>query len=129
VAVIEYASVHPALRAGNPEFGDSIAEHLACDEEGLQHVLVGDLTRFLLAARDRGDDELVGRCLHFLDEALRDGDPMVQNLVQLSFVENVGPFVGDAATFNETWPTALRREAERQRDWKRGDPGPASVCG
>jgi hypothetical protein len=40
---------------------------------------------------------------------------MVQNLVQLSFVENVGPFVGDAATFNETWPTALRREAERQR--------------
>jgi hypothetical protein len=54
---------------------------------------------------------------------------MVQNLVQLSFVENVGPFVGDAATFNETWPTALRREAERQRDWKRGDPGPASVCG
>jgi hypothetical protein len=57
------------------------------------------------------------------------GTAMVQNLVQLSFVENVGPFVGDAATFNETWPTALRREAERQRDWKRGDPGPASVCG
>jgi hypothetical protein len=117
------------LRAAIPEFGDSIAEHLACDEEGLQHVLVGDFTRFILAARDRGDDELVGRCLHFLDEALRDGDPMVQNLVQLSFVENVGPFVGDAATFTETWPTALRREAERQRDWKRGDPGPASVWG
>jgi len=73
VAVIEYASVHRALRAAIPEFGDSIAEHLACDEEGLQHVLVGDLTRFLLAARDRGYDELVGRCLHFLDEALRDG--------------------------------------------------------
>jgi hypothetical protein len=42
-------------------------------------------------------------------------------------VESVGPFVGDAASFIEGWPPALRREAEGQRDWRPGDPGPTSV--
>jgi hypothetical protein len=127
--VIEYPTVHEALRAAIPEFSGEIDEHFASNEEMLQHVLFGDFTRFVMDAQARGDEELVRRCLAFLEEALRDGDKNVVTLVQVSFVENVGPFIGDVAEFVETWPTALRAEAQRQRDWKRGDPGPFSVWG
>jgi hypothetical protein len=130
VVAMPYSSIIDVLRERIPEFGPSIDESIGIDEgEVLPHVIFGDLTRFVLGARDRGDDQVVRRCLDFLDEALRDGDPLVQNLVQVSFVENVGPFVGDVATFVRTWPTALGREAERQRDWKPGDPGPMSLWG
>lgn len=103
------------LRERVPEFCPSIDKSIGFDEgEVLQHPIFGDFTRFVLAARDRRDTDLTARCLLFLDEALREGDAMVQNLVQVSFVENVGPFVGDAATFIETWPIATRSASRRQ---------------
>ncbi len=57
----------------------------------LPHLLFGDLTRFVLDAHARGDDDLVRRALAFLNKAFREGDDIVQNLVGMSFVENVGP--------------------------------------
>jgi hypothetical protein len=130
VGAIAYTSVIDALRERVPEFGPSIDDAITSDEgEVLPHVIFGDLTRFVLSARARGDDELVARSLSFLEEAIRDGDGMVVNLVQVSFVENVGPFVGEAAAFVAEWPSALRHEAERQRDWRQGDPGPPSPWG
>jgi hypothetical protein len=130
VTAISYPSVMDVLRERIPEFGPSIDESVGFnDGEVLPHVIFGDLTRFVLAARHRHDTDLVRRCLSFLDEALREGDEMMQNLVQVSFVENVGPFSGDAAAFVATWPTSLRQEAERQRGWKPGNPGPAGPWG
>jgi hypothetical protein len=129
VAVVSYERVVDLLRSEVPEFAPEIDEHLEDSGEALPHVLFGDFSRFVVAARVAGDAPLVDRCLAFLEEALNDGDAQVRNLVQVSFVENVGPWDGDAATFIETWPPNLRKEAERQRDWKPGDPGPASAWG
>jgi hypothetical protein len=126
-APIEYSTVHERLRAVLPEFGDTIDEHIVDYDDVLAHVLFGDLTRFVLDARQRGDDELVARCLAFLDQAMRDGDDQVVNLVQVSFVENIGPWNDDIAAFVESWPEPLKREVERQRNWKPGDPGPVGM--
>lgn len=120
VAGLVYSDVHEALREAVPEFGPVIDEHIAYYEGPVQHVLFGDLTRFVLGARQRGDHLLVERCLGFLDVALRDGDDEVQNLVAVSFVENVELWDDDVRDFIRSWPTALLAEAERQRGWQPG---------
>ena len=85
------------MREAVPEFGRAIDEHITYhDGDVLKHVPFGDLTRFILAAEERGDHDLVRRCLSFLDLALREGDSDVQNLVGVSFVENVGPWDAEA---------------------------------
>jgi hypothetical protein len=121
---ISYDSVHVSLVEAVPEFAPVLAEHLEDqDGETLQHLLFGDLTRFVVDAYERGDEALVSRCLGFLDQALRDGDEMTQNLVAVSFVENVGPWDEDVQEFIAGWPSALREEARRQLEGQPGDPG------
>jgi len=116
-----YSDVEQVLREAVPEFGPVIDEHIAFNDELLPHVLFGDLTRFVLVAHDQGNEELVRRCLVFLDEALREGDAMLENLVAVSFVENVEPWDPAMTRFIESWPAGLRQEAEEQRDWTPGD--------
>ncbi len=115
---LAYSEVESALRAAVPEFASSIEEHLADNDELLPHVLFGDLTRFVVAAHQRGEGDLVRRVLTFLDSALRDGDDKVQNLVEVSFIENVGPWDEAQKRFIASWPDALRAEADRLRDWR-----------
>ena len=118
MAALAYSGVTDALRESLPEFSDAIDEHVADYDEVLPHLLFGDLTLFVLKAQDDGDDEIVRRALAFLDGALREGDDAVQNLVGVSFVENVGPWDPNQAAFIASWPEALRLEAEQQRDWR-----------
>lgn len=72
----------------------------------------------MLRAREEGHHTVVREALMFLDEALRQGDDEVENLVAVSFVENVGPWDPGQAAFIEGWPPALRAEARRQREWR-----------
>lgn len=115
---ITYNDVVDELLKHVPEFRDEVEEHREFHGELLPHVLFGDLTRFVLRAREEGQDELVQRALGFLDEALRRGDEQVDNLVSLSFVQNVEPWGPEYAAFIEEWPPALQDEAQRQRDWR-----------
>jgi hypothetical protein len=119
VVALAYSEVTSTLRVALPEFAGAIDGHVADYDEVLPHVLFGDLTRFVLDGYQRGDDDLVRRALAFLDSALREGDDAVQNLVGVSFVENVGPWDPDQAHFIAGWPDCLRLEAEQQRDWRR----------
>jgi hypothetical protein len=118
VVALEYSEVATALRVALPEFAAAIDEHVADNDEMLPHVLFGDLTRFVIDGYQRGDNDLVRRALAFLDNALREGDDAVQNLVGVSFVENVGPWDPNQAHFIASWPDGLRLEAEQQRDWR-----------
>jgi hypothetical protein len=121
VATVAYSEVHKALRAAVPDFGSVIDQHIGAHDGVLPHVLFGDLTRFVLDAHERADAEVEQRCLEFLDHALKEGDELVQNLVAVSFVENVGPWDAEMAGFIASWPDALRSEATRQREWRRGN--------
>ena len=128
VPALAYSVIHEQLVQAVPEFEHELAAHL---EENfgkpLPHVLFGDLTRFVLAAYAAGDADLVERCLRFLEEAMGASDNMVRNLVQVSFVENVRPWDPAMELFVGSWQALLRAEAERQCNWKPGDPGPASI--
>jgi hypothetical protein len=92
-----------------PEFGGVLAEHLAKnDGEPRPHPLFVDLARFVLEAVGRDNIQLTARTLGFLDRALRSGDEYVQQLVMVSFVENVAPWDRDMAPFLAIWPLRLR---------------------
>ena len=115
---ISYDDVIEHLLEQLPEFRAEVEDHIQFNEGLLPHVLFGDLTRFVLRAREQGRDDVVRRALEFLDEALRHGDEQVDNLVSVSFVENVGPWDPAQADFIDEWPHALRDEAVRQRNWQ-----------
>jgi hypothetical protein len=95
-----------------------VNEHIAFYEEWLPHLLFGDLTDFVLAARAAGDTGTVRAVLNVLDSALASSDDYVVNLIGVSFVENVEPSDPEMATFIASWPDRLRAAAERQRNWR-----------
>lgn len=115
---LTYETIDRDLLAAVPEFGESLREHYREYDELLQHVLFGDLVRFVESAWRRGDQELVSSVLRFVDRAIREGDERVKNLVCASFIENVGPHDPEIAPFIDSWPARLREEAWKQRDWK-----------
>jgi hypothetical protein len=133
--MIEYAGVEASLRRALPEFGAVIDEHLRDNEgEFLAHLVLGDLTRFVLAALTEGDRDVVERALTWAETALAEGDDLTRELIAVSFVENVGASEPENAPFIATWPANLLREATVQgyrpkRRWRlgRGDGGRSPV--
>jgi hypothetical protein len=118
VAQIVYETVHEDLVAEAPEFGPVVEEHRAFHDGVLQHVLFGDLTRFVLSARERGDSAVVGRSLAFLERANQSDDQRLRELVGVSFVENVGPWDPEMRQFISEWPAGLQ-ETAGQMGWTR----------
>jgi hypothetical protein len=92
-----------------------VDEHLT-DQEGdlLLHVLMADLGRYAQSAFDHGDMATSDALLAVVDDALRHGDADVVNAVQVSFVENLGPWDSAMRPFISSWPKPLRDEAGRQ---------------
>ena len=111
---MQYETVIDDLVSEVPEFEPTIRKHVEANDSPLPHVLFGDFTRFVVAAWQDGNVELVGRCLDVLERALAEDDPRLHELVAASFVENVGVWEPGMASFVETWPPALQSEAERQ---------------
>jgi hypothetical protein len=90
---ITYDSFSDQLRAAVPGFDRVYDEHLADNGEILPHVLLGALVRFL-----SGDVELCGagstalkHALPLLERGMSSRDPRVQELVAVSFLENLDP--------------------------------------
>jgi hypothetical protein len=50
----------------------------------------------------------------FLADEMQNGDHKVQELVAVSFVENVGPWDAAMQAFISSWPAVLRHQAQRQ---------------
>lgn len=82
VEQLAFADVVDELRTAVPEFAPTIDDHEQFYEQTLPHVLFGDLMRFILAAREDGDDDVVQRSRAFLERALREGDDATRTLVQ-----------------------------------------------
>ncbi len=78
---ITYENLADHLAHVLPEFIPTIQEHVANNGEVLQRLLVGDLTRFVMAGWEAGGKEVEGRCLSFLEAAITNGDEDVKNLV------------------------------------------------
>ena len=96
----------------------SVPDEHPADPEGelLLHVLMADLGRHAQSTFYRGDTVTTDALLAVVDDALTRGDDEVVNAVQVSFVENVGPWDPATRPCISTWPNALRNEARRQTE-------------
>lgn len=112
---LSYAGVVHALVEAVPELREDLELHVFNEHGILPHVFVDlDVTPFVLDAWARGDRELVGRCLAFLERAMTAEDPDTRALVGTSFVPPVRPWDPAVAGFLAIWPPALARQARRE---------------
>ena len=81
------------LRSAVPGVENLYREHIADNEELLQHVLLGDLTRFVLnEAETHGKDGAVLRqIMPLLEAGMGSNDEKLQELIAVSFLENLLP--------------------------------------
>jgi hypothetical protein len=104
---VTYDEVVPLLVRRVPELHAAYDEHIRYYDELLPHVFFADVSRFVLSRAAASDDPPVNRCLAFLEDVLEDGDELAQELVVVSFVENIGPDDAPTPTFFEIWPKKL----------------------
>lgn len=75
-----------------PELRPVYDEHIHDNGELLPHVLLGDVTRYVVQHMRSGEVEAsrtVGRILDCLEHCMVSGDEQVKELVSVSFVENL----------------------------------------
>jgi hypothetical protein len=98
---LTYNSFVPQLLMEIPEFKTIYDEHITDFDEVLPHVLMGAFTRFLVDAYKKSKlpdangqayKQVVDRSLSFMERAIGNGDLGVQNLVIVSFLENLRPW-------------------------------------
>jgi len=94
--ICTYDSFVPTLLAEVPGFQVIYDEHLQAYDEVLPHVLVGDLTRYVVASyRQMRTDasgtarQVADRSLALLEQAMQSSDARLQELVSVSFLENL----------------------------------------
>jgi hypothetical protein len=98
-----------------PEAQAILSEHLADNGEVLLHPLVARMRDLAFDACERGDASLSTRLVAVFDAGLRDGADSVQNAVSVSFVEDTPYWDPTRQRFIQSWPKALRDEAQRWR--------------
>jgi hypothetical protein len=93
---LSYGNFIDLLLQKVPELRPLRDEHIRQYDELLPHVFFGELTRYVIdqvrAERDgtaQGGPEPVARILDFLERAMISSDTKVQELVSVSFLENL----------------------------------------
>lgn len=112
---ITYQNVIDKLFATVPELGkDGDVRRLA--EECGPHPVFGELTFFVInsyRSGDTGEGSAFQRSVQFLDSCLKSSDVEVQNLVEVSFLENLHVAEGDYQGLKRELGPALRRMLEK----------------
>ena len=94
------------------ELRQRLDEHLEDnDREILPHVLMADYERWAEAALERGEPRLQ-EFLDSLEEAYRAGDPEVEELISVSFLEHLPRSGEPGSKLRELVGPALRRQLD-----------------
>jgi len=73
-------------------------QHLEDNGKLLPHVFMGDVTRFIISEVESGvGSQDVNNLLNYFEDALATGDKDIENLISVSFVENL---IGEEKTIN-----------------------------
>lgn len=88
---LTYENILGALRTSVPGFDQLYEEHLSKYDEALPHVLFGDFVRFLdKEVRLNGPfSPILGAAMGVLERAMGSQDTKLQELVAVSFIENL----------------------------------------
>ena len=92
-------------------------EHVADNDEVLPHVLLGDLVRLLCARVESAGigDQSVQGALALLEAAASADDQRLQNLVVVSFLENLEPDHAPSQAIKGALGPALRAHLQSSR--------------
>lgn len=109
---LTYENFPEQLRQQVEGFDHIYQEHLRDYDELLPHVLLGDLARFLIArVKEVGTSDLaVQSALALLESAANSGDGRLQNLVLVSFLENLDPDDPPARALKDALAPSLRAQ-------------------
>jgi hypothetical protein len=90
---LTYDTFPGLLRAVLPGFARVYDEHVADNDGVLPHVLLGDLVRFLTnEIGEHGANSTAAKnAMSLLERGMNSQDPRVQELVAVSFLENLDP--------------------------------------
>ena len=90
---LTYETFVDELRSAVPGFGRVYDEHVSDNDEVLPHVLLGDLVRFLSNEVEVRGVEGTGvkPAMDLLERAMDSSDLRLQELVVVSFLENLDP--------------------------------------
>jgi hypothetical protein len=103
----ELLQVEPALKA---VFG----AHICDNDEVLPHVFMGDVTRFIIAAAERKNaDSMLPKLINFLEVQLATGGDEIENLISVSFIENLTGEVEAISVLIPMMGPCLRKEIMR----------------
>ncbi len=72
-----------------PELLPALTEHAEYYEDVLPHVFFGDVTRYAVEILASEETDVLARLLSCLERGLASGDQDVDNLICVSFVENM----------------------------------------
>lgn len=76
-----------------PGFDRVMREHIDDNGRVLDHVLMGDLTRHVLELAESGNRAPALAALECIENAFVSGSPYLQEVVVVSFIENLDPLV------------------------------------
>ena len=98
-----------ALQAAEPAIDVIVAAHIADNAEVLPHLLLAEIARWMLA---KGPNP---RVLSVLEQYLVMGEPDVQDLIAVSFVENL---IGGEGAVRWALGPRLAAELRRMEEWR-----------
>lgn len=109
---LDFVSFPELLRISVPGFDSVYDEHVRDYDEVLPHVLVGDLVRFLLQeVRTHGAGSTALRAaMDLLEQAMSSDDQRLQELVAVSFLENLDPEDPGFTEISTLFGSSLRAE-------------------
>lgn len=88
--IFNFLSIIKILLEGVPELVSVYDEHIDDYDEVLEHVFMGDVTRFAVDVyKNDPDSESLKMLLSLLDKAFSAKDNKLQELISVSFLENL----------------------------------------
>jgi len=127
--MLTYENFFPTLLQRVSSFAPIYDEHIKDNDELLSHVLMGDLARFSIelyrAGYKKGEKagrEKLGEILKILDEGIQSPDSNLQELISVSFLENLGQADEDYDSMRALLTPALLNEMKALESWRPGPP-------
>ncbi len=94
-----------------PELFSVYEEHLDDNDGLLEHVFMGDVTRFIvIISTEEEKSEVLDRIITLLDKAIRSKDEKLQELISVSFLENLPQHDSCYTDIKKVLPPALLKE-------------------
>lgn len=115
---LTYDTFAVQLRHEVPGFAHIYDEHVADHDEVLPHVLLGDLVRFLSREVElRGAQSgALQQAMLLLEEGMASGEPRLQELIAVSFLENLDSADGSFSTIRMLFGPRLEEQHRQYED-------------